>query len=465
MKFCKHCGRELNEKEHCSCSESIAAKKKLLFAAIGVGVVALIAIAAILIATLCEDPTDAPAHETSNGTLQNTDIASTESSVIEPPTNSPGTDTDTYTDATNPDSTGSGDPSDTTSKPASETTIQDTRSEETTGTEPTILLDPFDYLIESLVYDRYNGAGTVSAARNNDALLAALKPSIEDEDAYLEYIENLYEYTFAVQDIDIEITPNQGLSNGDVITVTIAVPEFLANRVMNTAKTYTVEGLAEIRRIDILDMFAFSLKGNISGEADLVVNPQTEDTYLKDFWLQIEPRYDLSSGDEVTVTLPDDYVAHLLSDYGILPTRTVRVLTVPQLSEYVISADQLPHDALRNIAQKFVEEKSADLTEDMGISYGEVNIFGYYFLAKKPESRATYHNIVEIIVFYDMYLRGEYLRTKYAPIKFYNITQKPDGSVSISYESGDSSVFTTNIEQYLSDYESKYTVTHIEVAD
>ena len=458
MKFCKYCGRELDDKERCSCPKSVSAKKKLLLATIGAGLIALIAIAAVLIATMGSDPAQDPTLETSKGTLQGTSTSSPGSSETEPSINSSETnaytDADADTDAPEPGS------ADTTAPPVTETTDQDT--------DPAILLDPFEVFVSNLIFDGYNGTGSASMTKNEDALIISLigeEPTSDNEEEFEAWLRQYFIYEEYVYNISVEISPNHNLSNGDEISVTVTVPDFLANRVMNTAKTFTVEGLADIQKIDVLDMFTFSLNGNISGEADLIVNPTTEDAYLNDFWLQIEPRYDLSSWDEVTVTLPDDYVAHLLNDYGILPTRTVLVLTVPQLSEYVTSADQLPLDSLQCIAQKFVEEESAGLTEDMGISYGEVNVYGYYFLSKKPDSRASYRNIVEIIVYCDMYLHGEYLRTNYVPIKFYNVTQKPDGTVSILYEKGDRSTFTTNIEKHLSDCESGYTVTRIEVTE
>ena len=65
MKFCKHCGRELNGKERCSCPESSATKKKLLFTAIGVGLIALITIAVILITPMGGNPAQDPTRETS----------------------------------------------------------------------------------------------------------------------------------------------------------------------------------------------------------------------------------------------------------------------------------------------------------------------------------------------------------------------------------------------------------------
>lgn len=460
MKFCKHCGRELNGKERCSCPESSATKKKLLFTAIGVGLIALITIAVILITPMGGNPAQDPTRETSKGTLQGTDTSSedpsgSESAVDPSDTAEPSeSETNAYTDAdidsAEPESVTTDDLSDTTSAPVFEPTVQETNNEETTHTEPAILLDPFDYLIEDLVYARYNGAGTVSVVRNNDALLAALKPSLEDDEAYLEYIENLNEYTFAIRDIEIEISPNQGLSNGDEITVTITVPKFLANKVMNTSKKYTAEGLSEIQRIDILDMFTFSVpKGSISGEADLVVMPKTEDTYLIKDWLQIEPQFDLSSGDEVTVTLPDYYIAYLLNDYGILPTRTTRVLTVTQLSEYVLSADQLPVSTVLDIADQYLAEVEENYDGYGTFTADTFRTEGVYWMTAKEEG-GEYTNLLVFEVSFVEYKYGEYWDTQYYCRAYANLTVSSDGTVDLAYGDGSPTAFT--IEQLGASY-------------
>lgn len=444
MRKCKYCGRILRENERCTCPKAIAMRRKLFWMSIVAGVVIAVVIVVAIIIGADSSPSDS-SHETH----ANTDTVTSESSTT---ADSDAEQTDAVT---------------TSVENLDETKTDETDLDESVTEKPVVLVDLFEYYIKAPTFDKYNGAGVASVATDAERLLAALigeKPSVEEVDAYLAYLDIRDDYYYAIRSIDVAITPNENLRNGDEITVTVTVPEFLADKVTNASKTYVVSGIPEIQRVDILSMFHFGFNNNISGEADITVAPITEDNYLFPGSLHVEPRYNLSSGDSVTVTISDDYVEYLINQHNIIPTETEKTITVPPLAEYIMSAEQLPKDTLAEIAQRFAEEEQASLVEDL-FTYGDVHIYGYYLMNRKPEGYASHRNIVEIMVSYDAYLRDEYSRTYYVPIRFYNVIQDPDGTVSIPYESGDSSTFTTDITTYFSNYESNYTVTQIEIAE
>lgn len=331
MRKCKYCGRELKENERCTCPGAMAMRRKVRMISIiaGVLVIAVISVA-IVVSTSSRKSANNPSSET---TIQESSALETEPFESE---NTSTTEEIVAEDAT--------------------TSIPDeTESEEITSADPVNLIDPFEHFVTDPVYEKYNGMGTATIERDNEALLNALKPSEEDWDAYVEYFNKRDEYEAAVRNIRVEVSPNNDLSNGDVITVTVTVPEFLADKVMNTVRSFKVSGLPDIQEVDILSMFEYRVVG-VSGEAKIEVNAVTANEYLLEELLLIEPREHLSSGDTYTITITDDYCEYLIKYHGIKPSSTTVTRKVESLPEYVTSADQLPMDVVTEIATRYLED-------------------------------------------------------------------------------------------------------------
>ena len=423
MKFCKHCGRELNGKERCSCPGSSATKKKLLFTAIGVGLIALITIAVILITPMGGNPAQDPTRETSKGTLQGTDTSSEEPSGSESAV----------------------DPSDTAKQPESETNT-------TTATDPAIMADPFEAFITALTFSGHHGTGTASAVTNSDALVIQLigeEPTSDDEEVFEAWLKQYLIYDEYVSNITIEISPDHSLSNGDEVSVSVTVPDFLADKVMNASKTYGVSGLPELQQVDVLSLLDITISG-ISGEATARIDRPSEYDFLKNIDYSVAPSsFNLSNGDEFTVTLTDASIRCLADEYNIIPTETVRTETVSGLDEYVSSPDQLPVSIVLDIADQYLAEVEENYDGYGMFTADTFRTEGVYWITAKEEG-GKYTNLLIFEVSFVEYKYGEYFDTRYYYRAYANLTISSDGTVELAYGDGSPTAFT--IEQLGASY-------------
>lgn len=314
-------------------------------------------------------------------------------------------------------------------------------------------IDPFDYI--EVTFEGVNGHGEIYINDDSDALIKQLigeEPSIEDEETlkawFAQYI--MYDYT-------IEFSPSieTGLSNGDTVNITCIVPDEAKERLERSSKQYTVTGLKTPQTKDIFADIEICYDG-ISGKANATVNKIHDTDILNDCDFEITPNYNLSNGDTITVTLMDYSIEMLSERYNVVPQTISQTYTVRGLSEYVSSIDQLPQDVIKQFAQQLVEDEQQ--SEDSMFSYSETKIYGVYYMSRKPDKTVGYRNILKFVVFYDQYLRGEYWRTVYIPLDFYNITTKPDGELDIVYEDGKGGSFNTDIDAHLFSYEADYEI-------
>lgn len=472
MKFCKYCGRELNEKERCSCPDSAATNKKLLLTTIGVGVITLIVIAIILIAIKGVAPTDNSTPETSSDTLQGTNAVMSDPFVTDSPSIPTDTDSDTETEQSVSDETGdlseimigettapadetTESPAETTFEPTPETTIQETEPVPNDPDVPTILVDPFEFFVADLSFDGHDGTGTASVITNDNELIEKLigeEPSSDNEEAFGQWFAQYVIYETHVKNISVKISAESNLSNGDEITVTVTVPEFLTDKIKNASKTYVVTNLPELQKVDILSMLEITFRG-VSGEASARVEYSAEHDYLSRLNYSVSPSsFDLSNGDAVTITLSDAYIQYLAEEYNIVPTERVRMEIVSGLSEYVMIPDQLPAAQLMNIADRYLAE-----VEEKYDGYGmftaeSFNSEGIYWMTQKEESfiYGKAKTQLVFVVSYVEYLHGEYFETQYPCLVFKNLLIDPAGNIEIYYENGMSTFYT--IEQFEVDY-------------
>lgn len=443
MRKCKYCGRELKENERCNCPGAQAMRRKVRLIAIIAGVLVIAAIIiAIIVGANSGNSSDHPSSETTSQDNASPETEHTGNEIT-----------------STPEGTAADDP--TTNTP------DETESEEITSADQANLIDPFEYWIAEPDYDKYNGVGKASVTPNNDALLVALigeKPSVEDLEAYLNYIDKCDEYETAIRAIRVEVSPNDGLSNKDKIKVKVTVPEFLKDKVMSTSKTFEVSGLPDIQKVDILSKFEFKAVG-VSGEAEIDVNPVTGDEYLLKNLLLIEPREYLSSGDTYTITVTDDYCEYLIKNYGIMPSSTTVTRKVESLPEYVTSADQLPKNILLDLAQSLIEAEEKPPEGD-GFTYGNAGIYGCYYVSRKPDAQGGYRNVVDIVISCDRFYREEYESTWYSSLRLFDVAlEQKDSVASLYYKSKKYESSFTGIDLHMAEYGDNYTITEINLTE
>ena len=224
MKFCKYCGKELNDKEQCTCSEAMLSSKKKLITIIGGTIVALVLIIVICLISF----------------------------------------------------------------------------------NPSNKINVFDYMKTPSI-DGSSSEGTFHISLDTNKLIYALigsdgSPSNGGDQESAEWLKKYIAYESIVKDIDIEISKKEGLSNGDVVTVTVRIPDSLSSELKGGSKEYTVSGLPDLTVVDFFKDIEIVFDG-VSGNATAKIVKLTEDKALKACTFEISTNYKLSNGSEITVSI------------------------------------------------------------------------------------------------------------------------------------------------------------------
>ena len=211
-----------------------------------------------------------------------------------------------------------------------------------------------DYLEYSV--DGYDGYGTAHAVLNRDKLVRDImdiaqkkkKNTIIDEDRLFQGVE-LY----------VDATPTEGLSNGDEVEI---IYTYNADDLKNYGiklkaknKTITVEGLEEVKEVDIFK----DLKLEFTGRAPEVRTNEYVHIEVDGavFDCLVSPYENLDIGDEVTVECTDSLPVN-----GYMPKSMKATIKVPDTVEhYVNDPTELTEEDktyLSEIVRKVFEKKN-----------------------------------------------------------------------------------------------------------
>ncbi len=172
--------------------------------------------------------------------------------------------------------------------------------------------------------------------------------------------------------------------------------------------------------------------------------------------------YNLKNGDKVTISIKNaDYLAE---EFHVMPAELKKEYIVEGLGSYVISADQIPDDIIKQITDQFLAEKQNEVAHDSDssiYSYSEPKYYGSYLYIGKEDSWLANINELRIYVYCDEFINDEYYGTNYYPIIFKDIIVNPDGSLNVEYDAGSTSTFTDDLEACISE-EEDYTVIRID---
>ncbi len=286
-------------------------------------------------------------------------------------------------------------------------------------------LDPFDYITVS--FSGYEGNGNAEVSFAKPALI---------EDILMEHADGdtpwLVQYDVYDRGIELECTPEEGLSNGEGVTVTVTVSDKANKYVTAGEKTFSVAGLPKVQTVDIFQDIEFTVEG-MSGKAWAQLNIPQDDEILRHCNFQIEPQMNLSNGDAVTVTLKN--LEALTENYLVMPEETVKTYTVSGLDEYLTDPDLLPEDQIQDIIGRFLVDSER---EDWSWHhYTKPEYYKtFFYTALEDSDYVTDVNMLAIYVHIEQYDREEFDQDLYIPLIFKNIVLHPDGTVELDYEQG-----------------------------
>ena len=223
---------------------------------------------------------------------------------------------------------------------------------------PTVTVDLRD--VVEIKYGGYDTRGTAAVAlRWSTADLGPLKDD-PDWGAFKQHVT----YT---------VTPSEGLSNGDEVTVEVFCdPEILKEygvKLRNETLTDTVEGLEETTILDFFADVTVSFDG-IEPEGTATAINSAEDEFLQTIGYEITPAGGLSNGDQVTVRVL--YDGEAARARGIAPESEEKTLTVEGLSTYVRNPGELDADTLAALDQECRDIITARIMAEPADMYGDL---------------------------------------------------------------------------------------------
>ena len=197
----------------------------------------------------------------------------------------------------------------------------------------TVEIDPVPYM--SWEVSGRDGSGTATASIDAPAM-SADSNRIVDGDV-----------------ISLYISKDQGLSNGDVITLEIVVNEENAARnhvaFTRTKTEFTVEGLEELEKVDVFDEIEVSFTGE-NGKGVARVVSTSDDPFLSKVTYVCEPAENLSIGDVIMVRAV--ITPEMSKTYGKTAEEFERDATVVSLSRYPVSMDEFSDVAYGTLYEK-----------------------------------------------------------------------------------------------------------------
>ena len=346
----------------------------------------------------------------------------------------------------------------------------------------------------TMTFDGNSGKGTYTFSFDSTKFVKDNEDTIKWMDKK-NATENAPAYDYYLYCVDGTFSggENGKLKNGDTVTVTWKINEewapFFNVNVAQPSKTFTVEGLPEIEELDPFNGFELSFEGTspyIDAYGDSSRVPEAFQ-YLQ---YKIEPQYDLSEGDTVTVTLLDwndqDPTAQLEAEFGVHPITTSKTYTVIAGGTYVTSASQIPQeemDYLIEIGQMIYQQDEVDAGNvPSNVTVKNFEYAGNLFLTlKEPDYYSTNNALfclykVDITVTYKVKEKdGDSEKevektmdyTYYYDVEYDDLILLSDGTINIddlwyytpsdsfSTDKGDVTLYGyTSVETYLASFEN-----------
>lgn len=329
-------------------------------------------------------------------------------------------------------------------------------------------IDLHDYI--AVEFDGYDSFGTASVDFDYDKFYKDLKDSISERKAKKaaeEMKDTLAEldlsslsegvasfsehlgYLAVCDGLNWELDKDAELSNGDTVTLSFDFDNDLAKKYgikfVGKDKEFTVKGLEEVTVIDPFKDIEVTFSGTAPNASASVTNNSDEDV-VKSLYFNIEPNYNLSKGDKITVSIDIDE-EYILSEYGCKFSATSKEYTCDNVDAYLTDGADISDELLTSMKNQTLDTIDSYFASNSDyLKASDKKYVGYYFLTNKQEDSWYERNIVYIV--YSVKVKSiekEFKDTTvYMPVKFTDVLQYAEGTqyVSLDYTSiqGDSSL-------------------------
>ena len=281
-------------------------------------------------------------------------------------------------------------------------------------------------------FDGYDTMGTAKVELNyDDFYAAALKAMGKTEKSASDRAKGkavgLYD------GISLTVDKSSELSNGDTITIDADYDEdkVEAADVIIKFDSYEVEveGLDSVKEVDIFDSVELKFSG-LDGNASVDVENTSKDSHVKDLWISASPSYNLSVGDEITLSIDEYYQTFYLENYGIKIKETTKEYTVTKddVDTYITKIEDINDDMMATVKDNAVEEIKSSYSYSSN-KLSNIEYAGAYLVYTKEDYKAkTYNELYAVytatITFNDKDLKPA---TIYLPVKMGSVINRSDG--------------------------------------
>lgn len=286
----------------------------------------------------------------------------------------------------------------------------------------------------------YDSVGIVDVDIDEDKILKAVMnakgKSVEDYTLDGEYsLENMPDalsYYMLADSIEVEVTPNESLKNGDIVTVKITYDEDLEEKlgvnIVAKEETYTVEGLEKVQEIDAFADLTVTFEG-IAPNVTVQFDYKGENALLSSYSFSADKESGIAVGDKITVTI--DQAADFLLGQGYKLKETSKEYTCESADEYITDSANIADETLSSIQSEAIDHIDAYFAgESNYYTKTDLTYEGCYILTSKNIGGWDTDSYVYVV--YSTTVKSvekEFDDTRvYIPVCFTNLMKKADGT-------------------------------------
>ncbi len=292
----------------------------------------------------------------------------------------------------------------------------------------------FEMKYLDIEFSGYNSAGVVTVEFTDEFKEKALTSLGFDEDE-----ADSKEAKRAMMDLiyalDIDIDDKKGLSNGDKVIITITADKDDLEELDVIFKECTVEvtvsGLEESNEMNPFDYLTVTTEG-FDGNVMVKWEYTGSNEFINTYSFDCRNAWNLSIGDEFTITFDKYDQEYLLERQGIVLAQTEKTYTVEQADKYISEFDDIEDDIIKEV-KKLCEDEIEDKYDMDFVSFElkSYEYYGSYLLTNKSV-------IGTPSVLYMIY-KGTIVSknddfdpvTVYIPVSINDLIQRVDGSQEI----------------------------------
>lgn len=234
------------------------------------------------------------------------------------------------------------------------------------------------------------------------------------------------------------VTPDEGVSNGDEVTVSVDVDSSKLEKYNFELKggtaTFTVSGLEEVEQIDPFENVVITFEGIAPlGKAKL----DTSDCD-KTLAYTIDKEKNLSNGDVITIVAEPKYgmdMDEYTMEYGKSLTATEKTYTVDGLAAYAKSLDEIPQETMDRMNQTYLDAYAAEIA-DLG-TIKDMELLGNYIQTAKSSDTKPYNRfyfVYKITADFTANDKNVGVQEYYWCAYYENVMIMPDGTISVDYD-------------------------------